>query len=158
MVLGMGSIGKLSLYVELGLFSGSSVMKTMGTPIIPSYQSAIARPLLNGFALGEGSSYLDIKIEEKEIKQNSISFLITAGGLTKLKTVWLSYIIFNPSSASFTAYGGLVSEINFKGNSATNIHTIIHYTQNFLSGFSRLKSDLSQEFSFSSSIDENFVL
>ena len=70
--------------------------------------------------------------------------MISAGENTNLKEIWLSYVIFSPSSLQFASYGGLAAEVGFKDTAHTNIHTIIHETKNVLIGLTKLKTSLSK--------------
>lgn len=83
---------------------------------------------------------------------------IIAGPKSNLKQVWFSYIIFSPSSLPFASYGGLAAEIAFTGTAHTNIHTIIHETDNHIAGLTKLKANSNRMFHFTSEIDSDLIL
>lgn len=70
----------------------------------------------------------------------------------------MSYVIFSPQAIPFASYGGLTAEIGFQGIVHTNVHTIIHQTNYILAGISKFKSALNEPFTFTSGIDEDFIL
>ena len=59
-------------------------------------------------------------------------------GTVRTSTISLSYIIFSPAKASFSSYGGMLDQDNFKGIYYTNVRKIIYKTDYFLYGFSML--------------------
>ena len=48
--------------------------------------------------------------------------------------------------------------MKFRGDTNTNIRTIIHYTKNVITGLNKIKADLSKSFYFRSEVDDNLIL
>ena len=84
----------------------------------------------------------DCKIVGKEFTPNLLSVTASIGPKTNSNimqtNISLSYIIFSPAKASFSSFGGMIDEQNFKGVYHTNVRKVIYKTDYILYGFSML--------------------
>jgi hypothetical protein len=80
------------------------------------------------------------------------------GAKTSLKRIWLSWLAFSPSAASFGSYGGQVSQSKYSGSVSSDITNSLYQTPYVFYGLNLISLSLPQPLDFSSSVDSNFVL
>lgn len=86
------------------------------------------------------SKIFDCKITGKSFTPTALTLVGFVGGnnITNGK-LSLSYIIFSPSTVSFSSSGGMFEKENFAGKYSSDVRKVIYKTDNFLYGFSILK-------------------
>jgi len=69
-----------------------------------------------------------------------------------------NYIIFSPSSASFSSYGGMLDKTGFKGTLSLDIRRVLYRTAYMLYGYSMLNFSLLASQNINLAIDSDMVL
>ena len=108
-----------------------------------------------------GAGIFECKIVGTKFTPNMLTVAASVGvehGTVRTSTISLSYIIFSPAKASFSSYGGMLDQDNFKGIFNTNVRKIIYKTDYFLYGFSMLTFDSTNGQHLHTSIDLDEVM
>ena len=103
----------------------------------------------------------DCKIVGTKFTPSVLTIAASVGvqhGTVRTSTISLGYIIFSPAKASFSSYGGMLDQDNFKGIYYTSVRKIIYKTDYFLYGFSRLTFDSKNGQHLHTSIDIDEVM
>ncbi len=80
------------------------------------------------------------------------------GAKTALKRIWLSWLAFSPSAASFGSYGGQVSQTKYASSVSNDISNTLYQTPYLFYGLNLISLSSSQPLDFTSAIDDQFVL
>ena len=80
------------------------------------------------------------------------------GAKTALKRIWLSWLAFSPSAASFGSYGGQVSQSKYSGSVSNDISNSLYQTPYVFYGLNLISLSAPQPLDFTSAIDDQFVL
>ena len=72
--------------------------------------------------------------------------------------LYFSYIIFSPSTASFTSFGGYINKDHFFGSEYMDIKKIIYRTENLLFGFTSLSISTKDNQNVSIAIDGDLIM
>jgi hypothetical protein len=83
---------------------------------------------------------------------------ITVGASTSLNKIWLSWVAFSPTTASFGSYGGQVSQSKYTGSISSDISNSLYQNAYSLYGLNLISLTSSTPLDFTSQIDNNFVL
>lgn len=118
--------------------------------------SPVIRVFINGFDVS--SSGLQISVSATNLEGSRLTVKINVGATTGLRTVWLSWLAFSPSTAAFGSYGGQVSQTQYSGSASSDITNSLYQTPYLLYGVNLLSLTGSKPLAFSSSIDSSFVL
>ena len=119
-------------------------------------ESPVIRVFINGFDVA--SDTLQISVSPTNLQGSRLTIRITTGGATVLRGIWLSWLAFSPSTASFGSYGGQVSQSKYSGSVSSDITNSLYQTPYLLFGLNLLSLAASRALSFASSIDRDFVL
>jgi hypothetical protein len=133
----------------------SSIVKTVEIGAIDSFQGAVGRAYLNGFALNSNSKAIQVQVEAKAVLQTGLSVAVYTGPETDLRSVVFSYLVFNPSRLPFLAYGGSVVKLRFSGDSYQDVRNTNNLPAPFMAGIVKLGSSLT--LNLESSVDNDFV-
>lgn len=90
-----------------------------------------------------GSSSIAVDIYGLKMSNASISF---------------SYLVFSPSTAGFTSYGGYLTNQSFRGGFSSDLHKSITYTPYRFHGLSYLNFSTATSTNILSSIDDDLIL
>lgn len=114
----------------------------------------IVRTFLNGYK-SETEGLVDLAISQEITSMSNVKFSIDAGDMD-LRKIYLSYIVFNPASANFTAYGGQVSKINFRGSAIYNFQQKLHESPYVIHGITSAKFSNAVNFRFNTELADEF--
>lgn len=120
---------------------------------IANFNASILRTFLLG--CDTGSSSMKCGLLPAGVAKNS--FTIDVENMAINSKISFSYVIFAPSIAKFTSYGGLVNKEAFKGTLNAKIFKTIAYTDHKFHGLSYLKLTGEILSNFDSKIDSNFA-
>jgi hypothetical protein len=118
--------------------------------------SPVIRVFINGFDVS--SNVVQLSVSPTNLQGNKLTIKITAGSTTGLRGIWLSWLAFSPSTASFGSYGGQVSQSKYSGSVSSDISNSLYQSPYVLYGLNLLSLSASQPLAFTSSIDSDFVL
>jgi len=118
--------------------------------------SPVIRVFINGFDFA--SNTLQISVSPTNLQGSRLTIRITTGATNALRGIWLSWLAFSPSTASFGSYGGQVSQTKYSGAVSSDISNSLYQTPYLLYGLNLLSLTASQALNFASTIDSGFVL
>ena len=78
-------------------------MYTLSRPL-QNPSGSIIRTFLNGMILNSASS-ISVRLLQKSLTANSFEIDVSVGSSMEAKTIYLSYLAFNPNEAGFISYG-----------------------------------------------------
>jgi hypothetical protein len=104
------------------------------------------------------SSNVQLSVSPTNLQGTKLTVKITVGSKTSLARIWLSWLAFSPSAASFGSYGGQVSQSKYSGSVSNDISNSLYQTPYVFYGLNLISLSNSQPLDFSSSVDNNFVL
>ena len=81
---------------------------------------------------------------------------ISIGPQTTIRRLWISYIAFCPSTASFVSYGGQISQRKFAGSVSSDISNSLYQTPYVLIGLNLLSLGSTQPISFNTMLEHAF--
>ena len=133
----------------------AQVFTSISAPFTPS-DSPVIRVFING--LDVSSSALQISVSPSNLQQLKLTISVTVGASTVLRRIWLSWLAFSPSSASFGSYGGQYSQSKFSGSVNTDISNTLYQTPYVFLGINLIAISNTQALDFTSAVDSGFVL
>lgn len=135
--------------------NGTSLI-TINTDNIVNFNTSILRTFLLG--CDSATSSFQCGLLPRAVRTSSI-IVETYSFPGANFSISFSYIIFSPSTAGFTSYGGYITNQTFRGTFSSDIHRTITYTPYRFHGLSYLNfSTVSSAASFSSVIDDDLVI
>lgn len=111
---------------------------------------------MNGFAVSSNSA--QISVSPINLQGTKLSVKITVGASTTISKIWLSWLAFSPSTASFGSYGGQVSQNKYSGSISSDVSSSLYQNTYTLYGLNLVSVTSSQSLQFTSDIDNSFVL
>lgn len=120
---------------------------------ITNFNASILRTFLLG--CDTASSSMKCGLLPAGVAQNFIN--IEVENMAVNSKISFSYVIFAPSRAKFTSYGGLVNKEGFKGTLNAKVFKTIAYTDHKFHGLSYLKLTGEIPSNFNSKIDSEFA-
>jgi hypothetical protein len=144
-----------SFYVAIVSENGTNLV-TINTENIVNFNTSILRTFLLG--CDSATSSFQCGLLPRSVRNSSIIVEIHSYSGANF-SISFSYIVFSPSTAGFTSYGGYITNQTFKGTFSSDIHRTIAYTPYRFHGLSYLNfSTVSAAASFSSVIDDDLVI
>ncbi len=116
----------------------------------------VIRVFINGFDLASPS--LQISVSPSNLQGSKLTVSVTVGSTTVLKRLWLSWLAFSPTTASFGSYGGQYSQSKYSGTVSSDISNTLYQTPYIFLGLNLLSISSKQSLAFSSAADSSFVL
>jgi hypothetical protein len=116
----------------------------------------VIRVFINGFDVS--SSTVQISVSPTNLEGTKLTIKITTGAATGLRSIWLSWLAFSPSTATFGSYGGQFSKSRYSGSVSSDISNSLYQSQYVLYGINLISLSQSKPLAFTSAIDSNFVL
>lgn len=154
------------LQIQLGYFKVDSIQIQPSCNCAQVYTSIAApfaqgdtpviRVFVNGFDVS--SNTLQISANPSNLQGTKMTVTVLVGASTSLKRIWLSWLAFSPTSASFGSYGGQFSQSKYSGTSNSDISNSLYQTPYIFHGFNLVSLSDSQPLSLTSSVDSNLVL
>lgn len=108
-----------------------------------------------------GDSVFDCGVSGKALTATTLTVTVYASqqnSTLKELFVSFSYILFSPSEAKFSSYGGMLDREMLTGTSSESIHKSIYATEYLLFGFSKLSFTPSNPQNITIDIDSDMVL
>jgi hypothetical protein len=121
-----------------------------------SNDNPVIRVFINGYDVS--SNTVQLSVTPTNLQSTKLTIKITVGAKTSLKRIWLSWLAFSPSTASFGSYGGQVSQSKYSGSVSSDITNSLYQTPYVFYGLNLISLSLPQPLDFLSSVDSNFVL
>ena len=132
-------------------------MATVQTQIgsaFPAGAQPVVRAFINGYMAA--SEVVQLAVAPSNLEGTTLSIKIMLGQTTQIRSIWLSYVAFSPSTASFTAYGGSISKSSFSGSFLQDISNSIYRTPYLLYGLTQMSLGGNTPLSYENTIDEGF--
>lgn len=101
---------------------------------------------------------MQVSVSATNLQGTKLSIKITVGAATAIRRIWLSWLAFSPSTASFGSYGGQVSQSKYSGSVSSDVSNSLYQNSYSLYGLNLISLTNTQAQAFSSSIDANYVL
>lgn len=96
----LGHFGARNLNVQ----NNEAVVATSLKQAFGSNDRPVVRVFINGYMAS--SNGVQIAVSPNNLEGAQLSIKVMFGSTTNIKSVWLSYVAFSPSTASFAAFGG----------------------------------------------------
>lgn len=116
----------------------------------------VIRVFINGFDVSSNS--VQLSISPTNLQGTKLTVKLTVGASTAIRRIWISWLAFSPSSASFGSYGGQVSQTKYSGSVSSDISNSLFRNSYSLYGLNLVSLGNSQSLDFSSTIDNDYVL
>ena len=104
------------------------------------------------------ASSISVGLLQKSLSKDSFEAIVNVGSSMQAKTVYLSYLAFNPNEAGFVSYGAGFSEKSFASTKIYDLHKNVYSSQYYFYGFIQMELGGSSPFGFTSSFDNEFFL
>jgi len=101
---------------------------------------------------------VQISVSPTNLEGTKLTIKITIGEATNLRRIWLSWLAFSPSTASFGSYGGQVSQNKYSGSVSSDISNSLYQNAYTLYGLNLISLNAVLPIAFTSSIDSTYVL
>lgn len=101
---------------------------------------------------------MQISVSPTNLEGTKLTIKITIGAATNLRRIWLSWLAFSPSTASFGSYGGQVSQNRYSGSVSSDVSNSLYQNTYTLYGLNLISLNSVLPLAFSSSIDSSYVL
>ena len=119
-------------------------------------ESPVIRVFINGFDIS--SNTVQLSVSPTNLQGTKLTVKITVGAATGLRRVWLSWLAFSPSTASFGSYGGQVSQTRYSGSVSSDISGSLYQSPYTIYGLNLISLTNSAALAFTSDIDSGYVL
>lgn len=157
--LGFFKVGINIIYLDniqtIGSCNCALAYTSINAPFAQS-ENPVIRVFLNGFDVSSNSA--QISVSPTNLQGTKLTIKITVGASTSLKRIWLSWLAFSPSTASFGSYGGQVSQSKYSGSVSSDISNSLYRNSYSLYGLNVISLTSSQALAFTSTIDNDYVL
>ena len=141
--------------VTLSTCNCTQVYTSIPAPFAPS-DSPVIRVFINGFDVS--SLALQISVSPSNLQQSKLTVSVTVGASTVLRRIWLSWLAFSPSSASFGSFGGQYSQSRFSGSVNRDISNTLYQSPYVFLGINLIAISNTLALAFTSAVDSGFVL
>ena len=118
------------------------------------HQRPVIRTFINGYDLV--SNTLQLATAPANLQGTKLTIGISLGAQTSIRRLWVSYIAFSPSTASFVSYGGQISQRKFAGSVSSDISKSIYHSPYVLIGLNLVSLGNSQPISFETVLGHAF--
>jgi len=115
----------------------------------------VMRSFINGYDVS--TSLIQLAINATSLQANKLTIKIIIGPTTQIKKIWLSYVIFSPSTASFASYGGSFTQNNLCNQLTNDISGPLYQSSYIIFGITHISLNGTQRIDFSSSITNKFI-
>lgn len=89
---------------NLNILSNTAEVSTSLKTAFGSKDKPVVRVFINGYMAD--SNGVQIAVSPSNLQNTQLSIKVMFGSTTNINNVWLSYVAFSPSTASFAAFGG----------------------------------------------------
>ena len=131
----------------------------MGTSLKQAFGSndkPVVRVFINGYMAD--SNGVQIAVSPSNLDGTQLSIKVMFGSTTAINSVWLSFVAFSPSTASFAAFGGSFEKSSFQGSTTQQIDSSLYQTPYKLFGLSKISLMGIQSMDFGFTISNDFVI
>jgi hypothetical protein len=128
---------------------------TINIDPVANFNTSILRTFLLG--CDSDSSSIQCGLLPKSVGKTSFSIDVY-GSQTSNTSISFSYLIFSPSTAGFTSYGGYLTNQSFTGSYASDLHKSVTYSPYRFHGFSYLNFSTANAAGMETLIDDDLVL
>ena len=118
------------------------------------HQRPVIRTFINGYGLT--SNVLQLATAPANLQGTRLTIGISVGPQTVLNRLYVSYIAFSPSDASFVSYGGQISQRKFAGSVSSDISNSLYHTPYVLIGLNLVSIGNNQPISFETMLGNAF--
>lgn len=116
----------------------------------------VIRVFINGFDVDSNS--VQLSVSPTNLQGTKLTIKVTVGANTNLKRIWLSWLAFSPSTASFGSYGGQISQNKYSDSVSSDISSSLYQNTYSLYGLNLISLVGSEGLTFTSLIDNNYIL